>query len=112
MGLKCNQSGRCCKLFLVDLNEEEYKSEKFETELGEFGMIDDFKLAKEAGANILKRREDGACVYLEDNLCSIHENRPKVCKGFFCNSKAKKWQGMIKEVDKFEKLIKIDVLKK
>ena len=107
MVLKCNQSGRCCKLFLVGLNEEEYKSGKFETELKEFGVIEDFEKAEECGANILKRREDGACIYLKDNMCSIHENRPEVCKGFFCNSKAKKWQGMIKEVNKFEKLIQI-----
>jgi len=30
---------------------------------------------------ILKKREDGNCVLLDENMeCSIYENRPKVCR--------------------------------
>ncbi len=107
MTLKCDQSGRCCRLFLINLNKKEYFSQKFETNLKEFGIINNFALAKESGANILKQNPDGSCIYLKDNQCSIHKNRPKVCREFFCNSKAKKWQGMIKEINEFENLIKI-----
>lgn len=33
----------------------------------------------------LKRREDGACIYLDHtNQCSIYEHRPQVCKDFVC----------------------------
>jgi len=33
---------------------------------------------------ILRRREDGACVYLRDGACSIYATRPAICKAFDC----------------------------
>lgn len=33
----------------------------------------------------LKKKEDGSCIYLDqNNQCSIHENKPYMCKTFFC----------------------------
>jgi hypothetical protein len=35
----------------------------------------------------LKRRDDGACVYLgADNLCSIYGQRPRMCQEFHCRT--------------------------
>lgn len=93
---KCWSCGLCCKLFLINLNENEYKSGKFKTVFEKFGIIDDFKKASGCGANILAQKKDGACVYLKNNLCSIHEERPSVCRKFFCTTKNKKYEGMIK----------------
>lgn len=91
----CSQCGLCCRLFLINLTEEEYKSKKFKTQLGEFGLIEDFKKASSCGANILKQKEDGSCTHLKDNKCSIHKIRPQACRDFFCTSKLKKFKGMI-----------------
>jgi len=34
---------------------------------------------------ILKKKEDGSCIYLnKENRCSIYTDRPKVCRRFFC----------------------------
>ncbi len=76
-------SGRCCKLFLITLTEEEYRSGKFKLQFAEHDFIEDFKLAEEAGANILEQQPDGSCVYLKDNKCSIHMGRPHACRQFF-----------------------------
>ncbi len=102
MANSCNGCGLCCKLFYINLSEKEYRSGQYQTELGEHGEIESFKLAKESGANLLAKKGNGACVYLVDNQCSIHETRPGVCRDFFCTTKAKKFEGMveiIKEAD-------------
>jgi Fe-S-cluster containining protein len=54
--------------------------------------------AKFQGDNLylLDQKADGSCIYLVNKLCSIHTWRPKVCQSFFCNSKNKKFEKMIK----------------
>jgi putative endonuclease len=96
---KCKQCGLCCRLFLINLNEKEYRSGKYKTQFEKFGLIDNFPKAAVCGANILKQKKDGSCIYLKGNKCSIHEARPQVCRGFFCNSKLKKYQGMIRQIE-------------
>ena len=93
--MKCDQCGKCCKLFLINLTEEEYNSKQFKTQ---FGMIDDFKKAESSGANIITQKEDGSCIYQEHNKCSIHNNRPQACQAFFCKSKNKDFKEMIKMI--------------
>jgi Fe-S-cluster containining protein len=100
----CSQCGLCCCLFLINLTEEEYLSGKYKTQLEEFGVIDSFKKVTACGANILKQKEDGSCIYLKDNRCSIHKTRPQACREFFCNSKQKRFQGMIKEIKRITDL--------
>ncbi len=91
----CSQCGLCCRLFLINLTEEEYKSKKYKTQLEEFGLVENFKNAASCGANILKQKKDGSCAYLKDNKCSIHKIRPQACQDFFCTSKLKKFKGMV-----------------
>ena len=96
-------SGVCCRLFLINLNEEEYHSREYKTVFDDFDHIKDFEEAEQTGANILRQKEDGSCIYLENNLCSIHERRPEVCTKFFCNTKKEHFQGMVKKVNEFKK---------
>lgn len=96
---KCSQCGICCRLFLINLDKEEYQSGKYRTQLGKFGLIDDFNKAASCGANILKQKKDGSCFYLKSNKCSIHKTRPQACRDFFCTSKLKKFQKMIKQIE-------------
>lgn len=96
---KCLECGVCCSLFLINLSREEYKSGKFKTQFEEFGLIDDFKKVSACGANILKQKKDGSCIYLKANKCSIHKLRPEVCREFFCASKLKKFKNMIEQIE-------------
>ncbi len=82
--MKCSQCGICCKLFVINLTEEEYKSRKYKTQFEEFGLTEDFKEAEFCGANIITQKQDGSCIYQKDNKCSIHKTRPEVCRKFFC----------------------------
>jgi Fe-S-cluster containining protein len=99
----CNGCGLCCKLFYINLSREEYESGKFKTELGAFKKVDNFKMASECGANLLAKKLDGSCVYLVDNKCGIHADRPKACRNFFCTTKAKKFQGMVDKIKQSDK---------
>ncbi|MBU2592814.1 YkgJ family cysteine cluster protein [Patescibacteria group bacterium] len=100
MKIKCSQCGLCCRLFLVTLNEEEYRSGKYRTQFEEFGLIKDFHKAVACGASTLKEKEDGSCPYLKGNKCSIHQIRPQACWEFFCASKSKKFRKMIEQIKK------------
>lgn len=97
---KCSQCGLCCRLFLINLNEKEYQSGKYQTQFEDYGLFNDFQKAKNCGANIIKQRESGDCFYLENNKCSVHKDRPQVCKKFFCDSKLKKFRKMIEQIEK------------
>lgn len=97
---KCSKCGLCCRLFLVNLDENEYKSGKYKTQFEEFCIINDFSKATACGANILKQKKDGSCIYLKANKCSIHKKRPQVCRDFFCTSKLKKFRLMINQIEK------------
>lgn len=97
---RCSQCGLCCRLFLVDLTKEEYQSGKYKTQLEEFGLIDNFHKAVECGANILKQKRDGSCVYLKKNKCFIYKVRPQICREFFCTSKLKKFRKTTEKIEK------------
>ena len=100
--MECSQCGVCCRLFLVNLTEEEYKSGKYRTLFDEFGIVDDFEESELVGANILAQKEDGSCIYLRDNKCSIHEDRPRSCRNFFCSSKNKRFREMILKIGEYK----------
>jgi Fe-S-cluster containining protein len=97
----CSQCGLCCRMFLINLTEEEYRSGTYKTHLQKFGFIADFRKATGCGANILKHKEDGECIYLKENKCSVYNIRPSACREFFCTSKQKKFRTMIKQIDTF-----------
>lgn len=101
--MKCAQCGVCCRLFLINLTEEEYKSRRYKLQFDEFEFVDDFEEAELIGANILAQKEDGSCIYLKYNKCSIHKDRPKSCREFFCNSKNKRFKEMIEKIKKYKK---------
>ena len=100
--MKCSQCGVCCKLFVINLNEEEYRSGKFKTVFEKFGNFD-WREAELIGAHLLAQKEDGqTCIYLQEGKCSIHEVRPQVCRDFFCDSKEEWHQEMIEKINKYK----------
>jgi Fe-S-cluster containining protein len=62
----------------------------------------DFEEAELVGANILAQKEDNSCIYLKDGKCSIHSFRPQSCRNFFCDSKEKRFKGMIEKIREYK----------
>ena len=97
--MKCSQCGVCCKLFVINLNEEEYRSGRYNTIFAEFGIVKDFAEAELIGANLLAQKENTeTCIYLQEGKCSIHDFRPQACRNFFCDSEEEWCQGMIEKI--------------
>jgi len=96
----CSQCGICCKLFLINLTKKEWKSGKYNTELKEFDSDNKFEIIQKYGGNILRQNKDGSCIYLNKNICSIHNDRPQFCKDFFCSSTSKKYKNMLDTIRK------------
>lgn len=97
----------CCRLFLINLTEEEYNSGKYQLvfdELGDEGATEEFEEAELCGANILAQKEDGSCVYLDSDSgkCSIHGERPKSCRNFFCSSNNEQFKHMISKIKEYK----------
>ncbi|MFC1732513.1 YkgJ family cysteine cluster protein [candidate division KSB1 bacterium] len=102
--MKCSKCGVCCKLFLINLTEEEYRSGKYKTQFEDFGLTEDFEEAEMCGANIITQNEDGSCIYLKNGKCSIHMTKPQSCRNFFC--KDTKFNNMIEKIEKYKKQLK------
>lgn len=105
MADKCLQCGTCCRLFLINLTEEEYKSRDYKTEFDMLGIVDDFVEAEMCGANIIAQNDDGSCIYLKTGKCSIHDKRPKVCRNFFCSSNDGQFKVMIDKINGYKREI-------
>lgn len=91
--------GLCCQLFLINLNETEYRSGSYKTEFQELDFFDDFLLAQNCGANIIQQSLDGSCIYLTHGRCIIHDKRPAVCREFFCQGDELKFKEMRKTIN-------------
>ncbi len=102
---KCSQCGICCSLFLINLTEKEYCSGEYKTQFHELNLIKNFPKAVSCGANLLKTKKDGSCIYLEKNKCTIHQKRPQACKEFFCSSKKPRFRKMIEQIEKKKALL-------
>jgi Fe-S-cluster containining protein len=79
--IDCTTCANCCRVSEVEITDRDVdKLAKF------LGMtreefIRDSTQQSESGELILKRTESG-CVFLEDNLCSVYEARPQNCANF------------------------------
>ncbi|PJA49436.1 hypothetical protein CO169_02010 [Candidatus Shapirobacteria bacterium CG_4_9_14_3_um_filter_39_13] len=60
----------------------------------QFGLTENFSEAEKYGLNILAQNKDNSCIYLKNNSCSIHQDRPQLCRLFFCTSKSKRFEKM------------------
>lgn len=87
---------------MINLSEEEYKSGRYRTQFEEFGIVPDFAEAEMCGCNVIAQQEDGSCYYLKDGKCSIHADRPEVCRKFFCSTDDPSYAGMREKIRKYK----------
>jgi Fe-S-cluster containining protein len=79
----------CCRYpWKVNLDKEEFSSGQYDafqfcSLLNQ--LCDKPNIACEFRSYLLNKKEDGSCIYLDqNNLCSIYENRPEVCRETVC----------------------------
>ncbi|MFC2154655.1 YkgJ family cysteine cluster protein [Candidatus Altiarchaeota archaeon] len=70
---ECLMCGNCCRFRTIDMSSKDV--ERIEA-AGKKDFYEKFE-----GAFRLKRK-NGRCVFVEDDKCTIHEIKPKVCREF------------------------------
>lgn len=88
----CQSCGNCCKFFNINIthldikrileNRQDLKTEDFISfSAAEKGDSESFiSTYGKRQLTLKKKKEKDECVFLVDNVCSIHEFKPKVCK--------------------------------
>jgi Fe-S-cluster containining protein len=79
----------CCREWVVSISAEEFAAHQYDAETF-CGLTDKACTAAARSCQHqryqMPKRSDTSCVYLRDNLCSIYEKRPRVCRDFQCKS--------------------------
>jgi uncharacterized protein len=79
--IDCTTCANCCRVSEVEITDRDIdKLAKF-LGMSREEFIRDSTQQSESGELILKRTEAG-CVFLEGNLCSVYEARPQNCANF------------------------------
>ena len=79
----CGSCTLCCQGDIVILHKE----------MGD--RFSDYKVRRIGRAWVLQHQENGDCIYLDrEKGCTIHHNRPAVCREFDCRGLARKADGL------------------
>jgi len=71
--LKCNKW--CCILYNITLTDREKNSGFYQINVPFYKISGQAQLAK---------KDDGSCIYLNKIGCIIYNNRPEMCKKYWC----------------------------
>jgi Fe-S-cluster containining protein len=84
----CRMCGECCfrevPVTILDISRiAKLKNNRIEDI---FREIIDVELSERLALFVLKKKKSGTCVFLDDeNKCSIHDNKPNVCRFYNCS---------------------------
>jgi uncharacterized protein len=79
--IDCTACANCCRVTEVGITEKDIEKLAKFVGTSELEFVDQFTALDGSGARILKRNE-GGCVFLDGNLCSVYEARPVNCANF------------------------------
>ena len=82
-GFDCKACANCCRVTLVSVSAEEVHA------IAQYLGMEDIEVvrlytvpAEEPERDRVLKNEPAGCVFLDGNLCTIYEARPKVCREF------------------------------
>jgi Fe-S-cluster containining protein len=79
--IDCRQCAECCRVPEVQLAERDVEHMARFLGIAPKKFVAEYTAVDEDGAMIL-RKQDGACVFLEGNDCTVYEARPGNCERF------------------------------
>jgi hypothetical protein len=80
--IDCTQCANCCRMATAVVTERDVDRLARHFRVKPQRIIDDYVVKSEEEGFILRRRENGECVFLEGNLCSVYEARPETCQRY------------------------------
>jgi len=79
--IDCTQCANCCRVAEAGVKDRDIEKLAKFIGVSREEFLRDYTGRNESNELILKRTESG-CVFLEDNLCSVYEARPRSCVNF------------------------------
>jgi len=80
--IDCTQCANCCRVATARVTERDVHRLARHFRLKPERITADYVVPDEEEGSILRRREDGECVFLSGNLCTVYEARPDVCQRY------------------------------
>ena len=74
---KCNQCSRCCRHYSIKVNP--YEIARLARNRDMTTTVFSHEFTSKQGT-VLKRKPNGACVFLGERGCTVHSDRPLVCR--------------------------------
>lgn len=79
--IDCTACANCCRVGVAGLNRRDVERIASHLGMSEAQFLADCTTSDETGDLLLKKTESG-CVFLEGNLCGIYDFRPRSCQGY------------------------------
>lgn len=79
--MNCTSCANCCRVATTQIGEHDIDRLARYLGMKPFEFTRDYTVETEDEGRILRRTKDG-CVFLEGNLCSVYEARPRTCELF------------------------------
>jgi Fe-S-cluster containining protein len=79
--IDCTQCANCCRVTEVEITDRDVEKLAGFLGMSRQEFLHDSTMRSDSGELILKRTQAG-CVFLEGNLCTVYEARPQNCANF------------------------------
>ena len=80
--IDCTQCANCCRVATAKVTERDVDRLARHFRVPASRIMADYVVEGEEEGHILRRREDGSCVFLSGNECTVYEARPDVCQRY------------------------------
>jgi Fe-S-cluster containining protein len=80
--IDCTQCANCCRMATAKVTERDVDRLARHFRVKPARIMSDYVVPDAEEGHILRRREDGECVFLSGNLCTVYEARPDVCRRY------------------------------
>lgn len=80
--IDCTQCGNCCRQATAKVTDRDVDRLARHFRVKPERIRADYVVPDEEEEFVLRRLEDGACVFLSGNLCTVYEARPDVCQRY------------------------------
>ncbi|HJZ99244.1 MAG TPA: YkgJ family cysteine cluster protein, partial [Candidatus Solibacter sp.] len=80
--IDCTQCANCCRMATAKVTERDVDRLARHFRIKPERIMAEYVVESEEEGHILRRRENGECVFLDGYECSVYESRPEVCQRY------------------------------
>lgn len=82
--MECKRCGKCCHTIILALHSVPFANDT--QEMAKWLLCHGFQTTKifNGKEDVLGVKIDKKCEHFENNTCKIYEDRPQICKDFWC----------------------------